>query len=109
MPTYTFHCSNCHDIFDEMRTIPTRSNPAECPTCHYEAHRDLQAEWKTGTRNKGECLIWYSESMGCQPHEVEEFKKSFPGSEYTPDGRLVCRGLKHREAELKRRGYIDYR
>jgi len=108
MPLFTYTCPNCKETFDETRRIAERNDPANCPKCGLFAPRDSGAEIR-GTHVSSGTAVWLSEAMGCQPEEVPEFRKAFPGSEYTDDGRLVCRGLKHRDAEIKRRGYVDYK
>ena len=109
MPLYTYRCLQCDEVFDEPRRIAERDDATKCQHCDGIATRDTGAEIRTCAKGRSASVVWLSDAMGCLPEEVPEFKKVFPGSEYTPDGRLVMRGLKHRDAEIKRRGLVDYR
>ena len=49
----------------------------------------------------------FSSTMGCNPNEVEKFRKLYPESTYTPDGRLVIQSRQHKKQEMRRRGYQE--
>lgn len=41
--------------------------------------------------------------MGVNPEQITEAIKTFPESEYAPDGRLVIKNRKHKLFEMRRR------
>jgi len=49
----------------------------------------------------------YSYSMGVLPEQIKEAEKAFPGSKYTPDGRLIIKNRQHKLKEMKRRNMIE--
>jgi hypothetical protein len=50
----------------------------------------------------------YSEAMGVTEEQIPEAMRTFPGSEYDSTGRLLIRNRKHKLAEMKRRGYVEF-
>lgn len=46
----------------------------------------------------------WSWAMGCNPEEIPNMVKKYPGSEYNPDGQLKIRNRTHKKYEMKRRG-----
>ena len=49
----------------------------------------------------------WSESMGVTPEQIPEAMRTFPGSEYDSEGRLLITSRKHKKFEMKRRGYTE--
>lgn len=79
--------------------------PDECPKCKSKRYRLI---FGIG-RKRGyiaENPRW-SDSLGCTPEEIPEFKKLYPGSEYSPDGRLLIKNRAHKKFEMRRRGYAE--
>jgi len=102
-----FYCKSC----DFVGCYVNDDEPTQCPECgsrwyvlRFGKGREDSSVNIDGTSRGKER---YSSSMGCNPHEVEKFKKLYPGSEYTPDGRLVIQNRQHKKSELKRRGYNE--
>ena len=50
----------------------------------------------------------WSESMGVTPEQVPEAMRTFPGSVYDSEGRLLIKSRKHKIQEMKRRGYAEF-
>lgn len=102
-----FYCSCC----DFVEGYTNDDEPMECPKCGskwYTLHFGKKQEDRSvnidGTSRGNERL---SSSLGCNPNEINKFKKMYPGSEYTPDGRLVIKSRQHKKYEMKRRGYAE--
>lgn len=106
MPSYAASCK-CGKIFQYISTISARNDPVECE-CGLMANRDVEAELAVGSRVK-----WVSDnprwslSMGVPPSQVNEFRKRFPGSTYSPDGKLLIKNRKHKLKEMKVRGFAE--
>ena len=49
----------------------------------------------------------WSESMGVTPEQVPEATRTFPGSVYDSEGRLLIKNRKHKIQEMRRRGYAE--
>lgn len=39
MPTYEYQCKECSRVFEEVKTISRRNEPADCPDCKKVAKR----------------------------------------------------------------------
>ena len=47
MPIYEYQCESCADIFESMRSMASRDEPAPCPKCGGEGKQQLSAfGWK---------------------------------------------------------------
>jgi len=51
----------------------------------------------------------WSTSMGVPANQVEQFSKRFPGSTYSPDGRLLVKNRVDKLRQMKERGFIEHR
>lgn len=49
-----------------------------------------------------------SEAAGIHPNQIPEAMRRFPHHEYTPDGRMVFHGQKHKDRCLKDIGMVEY-
>jgi len=103
----TFDCKFCSFVEEYEDFVAPRLCP-ECGGRCYTLRFGHKVKENTvnidGTSRGAER---YSHSMGCQPHEVAKFEKLYPGSKYTPDGRLVIKNRQHKRQEMKRRGYDE--
>lgn len=54
----------------------------------------------------GDNVRW-SDSMGCNPCEIPNMMKHFPGSEYNSEGQLKIKNRTHKKKEMRRRGYVE--
>lgn len=52
--------------------------------------------------------VRHSYAMGVNPNQIEKAKKLFPGSEYTPDGRLVVKNRKDKLKKMKQRNMVEW-
>lgn len=109
MPLYTYRCQRCGQVFDYIECIAHRNHAQHCPGCNGPAERDVQSEIAgCGDFNALNAEhVRYSNAMGVNPEQIEAAKKAYPGSEYTPDGRLIVRSRQHKLKEAKRRGMIE--
>lgn len=106
MPLYTFKCTKCGLMFDQIECMEHRNNAQICPGCNGPASRDAEAEL-SGLGNVDETTkdhVRYSNSMGVNPSQIAEAERAYPGSKYTPDGRLIINSRQHKLMEMKRRG-----
>jgi len=51
--------------------------------------------------------VRYSSSMGVDPSQIRNAMKAWPGSTYTPDGRLIIHSRAEKKKRMKQRGYIE--
>jgi hypothetical protein len=49
----------------------------------------------------------WSDAMGVVPNQIPEAERTFPGSKYDSDGRLLIKNRRHKLYEMKRRGYAE--
>ena len=106
MPMYNYKCSKCGMKFESIECVEHRNNAKSCPGCSGPAGRDAETEIQ-GAGNFDETTkehVRYSRSMGVNPEQVAQAEKNFPGSKYTPDGRLIINSRQHKLQEMKRRG-----
>lgn len=109
MPRYTYRCSKCGMVFDEIDCISHRNNTKVCPGCNGPADRDVEQEIKGASDFDATTQehIRYSKSMGVNPDQISDAEKAFPGSEYVKSGPnagdLIIRNRQHKLREMKRR------
>lgn len=106
MPVYTYKCSNCHNVFDDITTVEDRNNTKRCSECAgYGERVDI------GTENVGasgvnglmkENLRW-SDSLGCTELDFPRMQKLHPGSIWRkrPSGGYQM-GIRNRQEKLQR-------
>lgn len=102
MPMYTYVCDVCGMVFDYIECLAKRNEAQHCPGCNGPASRNMGLE-HIDQRQIPEHER-YSNSMGVNPEQIKEAEKNFPGSQYTPDGRLIIHNRQHKLQEMKRRG-----
>lgn len=51
--------------------------------------------------------VRYSTAMGVNPRQIPQAMKMYPGSVYTPDGRLIIRSRKDKLKKMKERGKCE--
>ena len=107
MPEYTYKCRKCDAIFQDLNTISKR-HTTYCE-CGGKADRDLDEELASvGKRSKWvtENERW-SNSMGVPAGQVNEFRKRFPGSTYSDDGKLLIKSRSDKKRQMRERGFIE--
>jgi hypothetical protein len=85
-----------------MNTIKDYEKPIPCE-CGKEMVRTFG---NVGTDIKDN--VRYSSVMGVNPNKIAENMKKFPGSRYTPDGRLIIRNRKDKLRKLKQRNLVEF-
>ena len=102
-----FYCKGC----DFVGRYVDDDEPFQCPDCdskwyilRFGGEKEDQSVNIDGTSRGHQRLSF---SLGCNPDEIKKFEKLYPGSKYTPDGRLVINSRQHKLQELKRRGYAE--
>jgi hypothetical protein len=103
MPIYCYKCKNGH-VTEKFVAAMHPYVSCDCETCGRKARRSFSDEMFNTDLVNNERV---SESMGVQPHQIQEAMKTFPGSEYTKDGGLKIHSRKHKKEEMKRRGYVE--
>lgn len=105
MKDFIFTCPLCGYTF-EQNGPPVCTPTCEC-TGDWEFMKRVFPKGNINIDGTSRGVERYSHSMGCNPHEIPKFEKLYPGSKYTPDGRLIIKNRQHKLQELKRRGYSE--
>lgn len=107
MPQYTYKCSKCGVVFEDINTIANREQ-TDC-SCGGLANRDLGIELeRIGDRKK-----WvtdnerWSLSMGVPQASLDEYRKAYPNSVYDDRGRLLIRNRKDKLRQAAERGFVE--
>jgi len=105
MKDFTFICPICNYILEQD------DSPDCTPTCgctgDWEFMKRVFPKQNINIDGTSRGVERYSHSLGCNPQEIHKFEKLYPGSEYTPDGRLIIKNRQHKKQEMKRRGYSE--
>jgi hypothetical protein len=46
--------------------------------------------------------------MGVNPKQIAASVKAYPGSEYTPDGRLIIKSRTEKKLRMAQRGLVEF-
>lgn len=108
MPNYVARCDVCKNIFKYSSTISERNDPVPC-SCGQKSYRDYEAELNSvGDRQK-----WitsnerWSRSMGVPVASLAEYRKKYPNSTYSSDGRLLIKSRSDKLRQAKERGFCE--
>jgi len=101
MPIYEYQCHEGH-ITEVYLKTPKPCGYIPCDECGRNAKR-MFSEFNTDCVERERL----SNSMGCHPDQIEEFERRFPGSRYTPDGRLRTMSRKDKLKKMKERGLVE--
>jgi len=109
MPSYSFYCPDCGH-FDNICIVSRRNDECECPNCKKMCNRDVAHEMQNCSAFDETCKehIRYSNVMGVLPKRIKEMEKKYPGSRYTPDGRLIVNSRQDKLKKMKERGYVEF-
>ena len=110
MPEYGYRCDTCNENFDGHATIAQRDEPNLCPSCGNLGNRDVEYELQTCSAfdETTKEHVRYSNSMGVNPRQIPAMMRKYPGSRYTPDGRLEVIGRKDKLKKMKERGLVEF-
>lgn len=108
MPIYCYKCS-CGANLEVYTHYPKPTRTTKCYYCDGRAKRDISAEHVNTDCGDHER---FSESMGIAGNQLALAQKTFPGSEYVPDGsgnfKLKIKNRAHKKVEMARRGYVEF-
>jgi hypothetical protein len=110
MPRYIGKCTKCGELHPYHTSIKDRNHCPEWCTCGGTIKRDEEAE--LASRGHGGSKKWvtdnprWSLSMGVPASQVDEFRKRFPDSIYSDDGRLLVKNQKHKHKQAKERNMV---
>ena len=109
MPVYDFACPKCGN-FDNICQIADRNKTTECPICGTDSERDIEHEVQTCSAFDETCKehVRWSNSMGCNPRQIPEMMRRYPGSNYSPDGKLEIIGRKDKLKKMKERNVVEF-
>ncbi len=112
MPHYAASCDNenCGVITDYFSCIDERNNCTEkCPECGGSMSRDIAAELAGMGHFNATCKSnpRWSWSMGVPACQVNQFRKRFPNSTYSDDGRLLIKSRQDKLRQAKERGFVE--
>lgn len=105
-----FECKNCSCNFEQY--YEDGNSPAICPNCDSKWYRLTFCKDEVRD-NKG--VNWYekdnprwSTSMGVPANQVEQFRRRFPNSTYSDDGKLLIKNRADKKRQMKERGFVEY-
>jgi len=110
MPSYTYKCNACKNVFDCVEVIANRNEPQMCDCgnlaprnvmCELNATGDINATMKSNER--------WSFSMGIHVDKIPEMEKKYPDRTYHPKtGQLLVRNRVHKKKLMKEHGMTEY-
>ncbi|MCJ7828716.1 MAG: zinc ribbon domain-containing protein [Dehalococcoidia bacterium] len=102
MPIYTFRCENNHETDKYVHRIrPQRW--IKCNKCGKRMVKIISLPNTNMVHN-----VRLSSSMGVNPKQIPEAERLYPGSKYTPDGRLIVESRKDKLQKMKERNLIEF-
>lgn len=107
MPTYCYDCKKCGNAEERVLPMSQSGELQTCPKCHYLMDRDISAEGNHAVRF-AEAPEQFSEAAGVHPSQIAECVARFPHHEFTPDGRMVFHGQRHKDRCLRDIGFVEH-
>jgi putative FmdB family regulatory protein len=101
MPIYEYKCPNCGT---KEEVITTKYEPSEFISCKCGSRKKKIISLPNTDLKNNERL---SSTMGVNPRQIKEAEKRFPGSKYTPDGRLIINNRQDKIKKCKERGLSE--
>jgi putative FmdB family regulatory protein len=101
MPNYAYKC-DCGREKEQYAKAKDYEKPIDCE-CGGIMRRIITLPSTDIVENKR-----YSSVMGVNPSKIAESMRKYPGSVYTPDGRLVVNNRKDKLKKLRERGMVEY-
>ncbi len=107
MPIFSYKCEMCGYITDEyFKSADSRERYISCNLCGNRAKYNIGAQTVNSTEQDYAKPV-LSETIGVQPHQVQDHKRAYPDVPITPDGRVIMKSHAERKRILKRLGYMD--
>lgn len=104
MPIYCYRCTRCSQKTEVFKGHYNPDPTIHCEYCGKTAERSFSDERVNTDCNDSER---WSEAMGVAPNQVAEAQRTFPGSTYDKQGRLLIKNRAHKIKEMKARGYCE--
>ncbi len=108
MPIYCYKCS-CGRELEVYSHYPAPKKTTKCHYCEGRAKRNIGAELVSTDCGDHERV---SSAMGITGEQLGLAMKTFPGSEYVPDGEggygLKIKNRAHKKVEMAKRGYVEF-
>jgi hypothetical protein len=102
-----------HPGCDFVQQYVNDDEPVACPACggkwyrlRFCADREPEDISKVNWYEKGNER--WSTSMGVPAIQVNDFRKRFPGSTYSDDGRLLIKSRSDKKRQMAERGFIEH-
>ena len=102
MPIHEYICPEKH-ITEKFSHGHRPSYIIKCERCNLPARKMVSRVNTDLTNNER-----YSNSMGVNPRQIPEAERLYPGSRYTPDGRLIVMSRKDKLRKIKQRNLIEF-
>ena len=102
MPNYSYRCEDCNKDKEQYAKAENYEKPVDCE-CGGVMRRIIGLPSTDIVENTR-----YSSVMGVNPNKIAESMKKYPGSNYTPDGRLIIKNRKDKLRKLRQRSLVEY-
>jgi putative FmdB family regulatory protein len=102
MPNYSYLCRDCQRTIEQYAKAEDYEKPipCECGKVMIRTFGNVGTDLVDNVR--------YSSVMGVNPNKINEAMHSYPGSTYTPDGRLIIRNRKDKLNKLRQRNMVEF-
>jgi putative FmdB family regulatory protein len=101
MPIYEYKCPNCGTIEE---VFVQNYDPEQYIKCKCGSRKKKMISLPNTDLKNNER---FSNVMGVNPRQIKEAEKRFPGSKYTPDGRLIINSRQDKKKKMKERGLTE--
>ena len=102
MPLYDYECQSCGKITEDYAPMSECNKPIDCECGKMMEKIITRGATSLASKER------YSNTMGVNPSKIGKAMKDFPGSEYTPDGRLIIKSRADKMRKMAQRGYVEY-
>ncbi len=101
MPIYEYQCPNCGT---KEEVFTPKYEPPEFIDCKCGSRKKKIISLPNTDLKNNERL---SNVMGVNPRQIPEAEKRFPGSKYTPEGKLIINSRQDKKKKMKERGLTE--
>lgn len=102
MPLYNYRCDDCDREEEDFARMSECDDPIKC-----ECGGQMYVLIGCGATSFA-AKERYSSTMGVNPNQIAKAVKMYPGSEYTPDGRLIIKSRADKKRKMAQRGFVEY-